>query len=41
MYLSVNTIKTYVKAIYRKLGASTRAEALATWRATLPPRDRS
>jgi DNA-binding NarL/FixJ family response regulator len=36
-HLSVNTVKTHVKAIYRKLGASSRAEALEAWRSTLPP----
>ena len=36
-HLSVNTVKTHVKAIYRKFGASSRAEALEAWRATLPP----
>lgn len=40
MVLSVNTVKTHVKAIYRKLGAKSRAEALTTWRSTLPSRDR-
>ncbi len=39
MLLSVNTVKTYVKSIYRKLGATSRAEALAAWRKTLPSRD--
>jgi LuxR family maltose regulon positive regulatory protein len=28
LYVSVNTVKTYVSAIYRKLGVSTRAEAV-------------
>lgn len=35
MYLSANTVKTYVKAIYRKLGVSSRSEALSIWRASL------
>jgi DNA-binding CsgD family transcriptional regulator len=41
LFLSINTVKTYVKAIYRKLGATSRAEALAAWRETLPMRDPS
>lgn len=28
LYVSVNTVKTYVRSIYRKLGASSRAEAV-------------
>jgi LuxR family transcriptional regulator, maltose regulon positive regulatory protein len=28
LFISVNTLKTHVKAVYRKLGASTRAEAV-------------
>lgn len=28
LYISVNTLKSHVKAVYRKLGASTRAEAV-------------
>lgn len=35
MYLSANTVKTYVKAIYRKLGVTSRSEALSIWRASL------
>lgn len=31
MYLSVNTVKTHVRAIYRKLGVRSRAEALIVW----------
>jgi LuxR family maltose regulon positive regulatory protein len=34
LYISVNTLKSHVKAIYRKLGASTRAEAVQTARET-------
>jgi LuxR family transcriptional regulator, maltose regulon positive regulatory protein len=33
MYLSINTVKTYVSAIYRKLGVSSRSEAVAVARA--------
>ena len=29
LYVSFNTVHTHVKSIYRKLGASSRAEALA------------
>jgi LuxR family maltose regulon positive regulatory protein len=29
LYLSVNTIKTNLKSVYRKLGANTRAQAVA------------
>jgi LuxR family maltose regulon positive regulatory protein len=29
LYLSVNTVKTHLRTIYRKLGASNRAEAVA------------
>jgi len=29
LYLSFNTVHTHVKAIYRKLGVSSRAEAVA------------
>ena len=32
MYLSVNTVRTHVKAIYRKLGVSSRADAVARGR---------
>jgi LuxR family transcriptional regulator, maltose regulon positive regulatory protein len=32
LYISVNTLKSHVKAIYRKLGASTREEAVQTAR---------
>ncbi len=28
LYLSVNTIKTNLKSLYRKLGANTRAQAV-------------
>ena len=31
MFVSVNTIKFHVKAIYRKLGVSARDEAIAAW----------
>ena len=30
LYVSVNTIRTHLQAIYRKLGVATRAEAVAT-----------
>lgn len=33
IHLSVNTVKTYVKAIYRKLGVNSRAEAINAWNA--------
>jgi DNA-binding CsgD family transcriptional regulator len=33
LYLSVNTVKTYVSAVYRKLGVSSRSEAVAVARA--------
>ena len=29
LYLSINTVKTHIRAIYRKLGVSTREDALA------------
>ena len=29
LYVSVNTVKTHTKSIFRKLGVSTRAEAVA------------
>jgi LuxR family maltose regulon positive regulatory protein len=29
MYVSINTVKTYLRCIYRKIGAATRAEAVA------------
>ncbi|RPI07160.1 MAG: DNA-binding response regulator, partial [Actinobacteria bacterium] len=32
MYLSVNTVRTHVKAIYRKLDVSSRADAVARGR---------
>lgn len=32
LYVSVNTVKTYVRSVYRKLGASSRAEAVDTAR---------
>lgn len=32
LYISVNTLKSHVKAVYRKLGASSRAEAVQTAR---------
>ena len=28
LYISVNTLKSHVKAVYRKLGVATRAEAV-------------
>jgi LuxR family maltose regulon positive regulatory protein len=34
LYISINTLKSHVKAIYRKLGASTRAEAVQAARKT-------
>ena len=34
LHLSANTIKTHVQAIYRKLGVSTRHDAVAQGRAT-------
>jgi LuxR family maltose regulon positive regulatory protein len=33
MYVSLNTVKTHVRNVYRKLGASSRAQAVATARA--------
>ncbi len=33
LYLSVNTVRSHVKAIYRKLGVHTRADAIRTARA--------
>ena len=33
LYVSLNTVKTHTRGIYRKLGASTRAEAVARGRA--------
>ena len=32
LYISVNTLKSHVKAVYRKLGASTRSQAVAAAR---------
>jgi LuxR family transcriptional regulator, maltose regulon positive regulatory protein len=32
LYLSINTVKTYVRGIYRKLGVGTREEAVARGR---------
>ena len=32
LFISVNTLKTHLKAVYRKLGVSTRAEAVAAAR---------
>ena len=29
LYVSINTVKTHIRAIYRKLGVSTREDALA------------
>jgi len=29
LYVSVNTVRSHVQAVYRKLGVSTRAEAVA------------
>jgi LuxR family maltose regulon positive regulatory protein len=37
--MSVNTVKTHVKSIYRKLGASSRADALEAWRSRPTGRD--
>jgi LuxR family maltose regulon positive regulatory protein len=34
MYLSVNTLKTHTRSIYRKLGVSSRDEAVRIWRET-------
>jgi LuxR family maltose regulon positive regulatory protein len=34
LFLSANTVKTHVRAIYRKLGASTRQEAIERGRKT-------
>ena len=28
MYLSINTVKTYIRSAYRKIGATTRSHAL-------------
>ena len=33
LYISLNTLKTHLKSLYRKLGASSRAEAVASARA--------
>jgi LuxR family maltose regulon positive regulatory protein len=33
LYLSANTVKTHTRSIYRKLGVSSRAEAVASARA--------
>lgn len=35
VHLSVNTVKTHVKAIYRKLGVNSRPDAVRTWRSSL------
>ena len=32
LFISVNTLKTHLKAVYRKLGVATRAEAVAAAR---------
>ena len=32
LYISVNTLKSHVKAVYRKLGVATRAEAVTEGR---------
>ena len=37
VHLSVNTVKTHVKSIYRKLGVNTRAEAIRAWQAARQP----
>jgi LuxR family maltose regulon positive regulatory protein len=37
LVVSVNTVKAHTKGIYRKLGVSSRAEAVAHWRPTTPP----
>lgn len=34
LYVSQNTVKTHIKAVYRKLGVSSRDEAVARGRAT-------
>ena len=36
IHLSVNTVKTHVKAIYRKLGVNTRLEAITAWQSAQP-----
>ena len=36
IHLSVNTVKTHVKAIYRKLGVNTRMEAISAWKSAQP-----
>jgi LuxR family maltose regulon positive regulatory protein len=37
LMVSTNTIKTQVKAVYRKLGVASRSEAVAVWRAAGEP----
>jgi LuxR family maltose regulon positive regulatory protein len=37
LHLSVNTVKTHARRIYRKLEVSGRAEAVARWTRTPPP----
>ena len=36
IHLSVNTVKTHVKSIYRKLGVTSRADAISVWRSVHP-----
>lgn len=36
MYVSVNTLKTHTRSIYRKLGVSSRGEAVRVWRESTP-----
>jgi LuxR family transcriptional regulator, maltose regulon positive regulatory protein len=36
IHLSVNTVKTHVKAIYRKLGVNSRLGAISAWKSAPP-----
>ena len=34
MYVSINTVKTHIRAVYRKLGVRSRSEAVALARSS-------